>query len=184
MSNFRFWTDAEETEVKSLIIEGYDIPELLELFSNPLNRTQSSIQNKIYNLLDTIPDAKVKMFAKRKAERAAIKKIVEKSDVVQKVIYEGIVKNETDEAKKLRLSKTQLIFIEKSIPDLKYPVVARYIKTDSNHIALFTSLHRCVIIVPGESGLAAGHVSETLGACNDVSHWEIVNSATVKFKSF
>jgi hypothetical protein len=177
-----YWTNEEEAEIRSLIIDGYDIPELLELFTNPMDRTKNSIMSKIYNTLDTIPGAKEKMFAKRKAERAALKNLAEQS-VVQKTTYEGVVKNETDEAKKLRLSRTQLIAIEKRVPELKYPMVAKYVKTNSNYVVMFTSLHRCVVLVPGESGLAAGHVSETLGACNDTEYWDILDSATIKFTS-
>ena len=183
-----YWTiEEEEAELRSLIEEGYDIPELLELFKNPLDRTKSSIMSKIYNTLDTIPGAKEKMFAKRKAEKAALKNInlqktSEKCVEIDKP-HEGIVKNESDEAKKKRLSKIKVQSVIKKPLDLNFPIVAKYLKNNEGQIVLFTSIRRGVVLVPGDSGLAAGHVNECFAPCTDKSCWDILDEVTLTFYS-
>ena len=173
MANFKFWTTDEETELRSLIEEGYDIPELVELFSNTLNRTESSVKNKIYNLLDVMPECKAAMLDKRKVARAATKIALKKEEV--KPIEKHL------DLKALVASKIEIVDVKMRKKEMIFPIVARH--SINRHIVLFTSMHRGVVLHAGNSSLFAGYCNDSLAACNDTLQWEILDEVTLTFKS-
>ena len=187
MNRLKF-TDDQVEEITRLLLEGFTNRDVVELLADKYGMRPETIINKIGTIKKMFKAQGKKIPRVRALKKVILPPVVKKTLIdsvgsnVTKIIEER-KKEEPEEARIRRLAKTKVVSIKKKIPEVTFPLVARYVKMNTGQVVMFTSLHRGVVIHPAESTLYAGYVNENFAACTDKEYWDILDEFTMTFYS-
>ena len=176
----KFTTEQEE-EIVSLIVEGCTNLDIVDLVAEKYGMTSTLIINKIGYIKRQFRAQGNKIPRAKRTPKVKPEVAMPESPIVKMI--EERKKEEPDDARLKRLAKIKITAIKKAVPNVTFPLIAKYVKNNTNQIVLFTSLHRGVVLHPSESTLYAGYVNENFAACTDSEYWEILDEVTLTFYS-